>query len=143
MTTDYFQIPHKTLCLAKVPKWQGGGETAVFAGYLSPKFCMIYFIRNLFGMYSPPRGKNNSFCKIVGGEANRVYYGGIEIRELPLIAYPRYQGSLLLVPLVGENPGNEVTLAAGSDEKWPVGIYLDCSVLFLNFHACEPPINQI
>ena len=81
---------------------------------------MIYFIRNLFGIYSPPRGKNNSFCKIVGGEANRVYYGGIEIREPPLIAYPRYQGSLVLVPVVGENPGNEVTLAAGSDEKLPV-----------------------
>ena len=104
---------------------------------------MIYFIRNLFGIYSPHRGKNNSFCKIVGGEANRVYYGGFEIREPPLIAYPRYQGSLLLVPLVGENPGNEVTLAAGSDEKRPVGIHVDCSVTFPNFHVCESPTNQI
>ena len=48
-----------------------------------------------------------------------MYYGGFEIREPPLIAYPPYQGSLLLVPLV-ENPGNEVTLAAGSDEKRPL-----------------------
>ena len=49
-----------------------------------------------------------------------MYYGGFEIREPPLTAYPRYQGSFPLVPLVAENPGNEVTLAAGSDEKWPL-----------------------